>query len=175
MEEIIVTWIRAVPIKEVSDWTWKIYWNSSYRTWYLIKWGHWGGEGGHPKGAPVSDLRKWVGIVSFAWDRECQRRKWMQSLYNTSLFLFSFFSFLSFPLLSFLPLISLLFSAFSYLWRSWSFSLKFPTPWSNCLLWSPKLFWQGKVTLTSVLRANPWVKITTAYHLAKSLQIFLSA
>lgn len=61
------------------------------------------------------------------------------------------------------------------LWRPWIFNLKFLIPWSHCLLWSPKLFWQRKVTLTSVLRTNLWVKITTAYHLAKLCQISLNA
>lgn len=46
---------------------------------------------------------------------------------------------------------------------------------SLCLQWSPKLFWQRKVTLISVLKTNLWVKITTAYHLAKLFQISLNA
>lgn len=136
----------------------------------MIMWVHWRGEGGLPN----------VTLFSFVWDRDCQRRNWMQSLYKTSSPLFPSFLFS----LLFSPPIPSHFSASLppslfhlslHLWRPWIFRLKPPTTWSHRLLWCPKLFWQGKVTLTSVLRANLWVKITTAYHLAKLFQISLSA
>lgn len=133
-------------------------------------WMHWRGGGGLQN----------VTLFFFVWDREYQRRNWIQSLYKTSP-LFPSFLFFS-PLLSShsltffcLPSSLPIPSLSLHLWRPWIFSWKLPTPWSHCLLWCPKLFWQGKVTLTSVLRANLWVKITTAYHLAKLFQISLSA
>lgn len=178
MEKMVAAWISAVSVK-VRDWMWKIFWNQCYRTWHLIKWGHWASEGGLQNDVLVSDLRTWAGNVLFVWDRERQRTNQIQSLCKISSLPFSSFPpFLPFPL------------PFTLSFHACSFPLFPPLPIfanlesliknscplkSLCLQWSPKLFWQRKVTLISVLKTNLWVKITTAYHLAKLFPISLNA
>lgn len=177
MKEIVGTWIRAEPVKGMSYWTGKIFW---IRTIELDSWFSEGTEIVKENSKILLWFLTWENELGLCLLFEIANVRGENESNHINPPLCSPPSFILLPPLffSFLFLSSFLLplpSLFSSILQRWIFSLKFATPWSHCLLWNPKLFWQGKVTLTSVLRANPWVKITATYHLAKSFQIDLSA